>query len=212
MALPLASWVSMLHQGFGPDDGAPADPLGAGLGADKATELRVGHRQVKTEWHPHLGFVSDGGDVVLEELGLLPQCVRIALTACGKAAVGAIGGIGGPLLSLPVVVGIGQVDPQAAIVLEHPPDLIEDVEQMAHELVGMGLVAELAFPAVWPGRGGAVAPEQIERRGGECDLDRVVRKAAQAAQRVAIEYLQGFVDVHRPFKWLGALVQLGVST
>jgi hypothetical protein len=77
---------------------------------------------------------------VLEELRPFTESAGVALATSGKTAIAAIGRVGGSLLPLLVVEGVGEVHPKATVVTQNPPDFIEDVQEVADEIVRMGLV------------------------------------------------------------------------
>jgi len=119
---------------------------------------------VKAKRYSHFGFVADVRHIMLEKFGLLAQRLGIASSACRETAIRALRGIGGSLLSLPIVERVCKVYPETSIVPQYTPDLIEYVKQVAYEIIRMVLVPEFSFPAIWPSGRGTIATEKIERR------------------------------------------------
>src|SRR5579872_7353917 len=115
-------------------------------------------------------------DKVLEELRLPPQRLGIAPTPRGKPPRGAVGRVRRSLLALLVVIGVGQVNPEAAIVTKHSPGLVEHIQEMADIAVRVIFMAQLTVPIIGPGGNCAVAPKQVERRGRERDLELPIRQ------------------------------------
>jgi hypothetical protein len=100
---------------------------------------------------------------MLEKLGLLPQCLRVALSARCESPTRSVWRIRRPFFSLLIVEGVREVYPQATIVTECAPYLVEDIEEVPDEIVGMCFMAQLALPAVGPLGGRSVASQQVKR-------------------------------------------------
>src|SRR5206468_3911828 len=99
---------------------------------------------------------------VLEELWLLAEGIGVTLPSGGKPALAAVRCIGRSLLSLLVVEGVGEVYPEAAVSPQGPPDLVEDMQQVADEVVRVWLVPQFTLPPVRPSRHGSVPTQEIE--------------------------------------------------
>ena len=90
------------------------------------------------------------GNVVLEEFRLRAKAVGISLAPRVEAAVRAVRRVGRSLLALLVIVRVGQIHPEAAVILEDAPHFVEHKEQVADEIVRVIFMPELALPAVRP--------------------------------------------------------------
>src|ERR1043166_4921504 len=99
---------------------------------------------MEAEWHPHLRFVWDAIYIVLEELWLTPKRFSVSAPSSRKAPIGTIWCICSAFLALLIVVGVPEIDPNATVILESSPDLVEDHKQMTDVLVGMRFVTQ--FP------------------------------------------------------------------
>jgi hypothetical protein len=79
--------------------------------------------------------MSDARNIVLEKFRLLPQGFCIAAASRRETAIRTIRGVGRSSLPLPVVVRISEIYPQATIVAQKAPDLIEDLHEVTDEIV-----------------------------------------------------------------------------
>jgi hypothetical protein len=101
---------------------------------------------------------------MFEEIRLLSQRVSIRLPARRKATGRTVWSISSALFALPIIESVREVYPETAISPQDAPDLIEDVQQMAHKLIRMILVAKLALPPIGPSDTGTITPLKVERR------------------------------------------------
>jgi hypothetical protein len=148
---------------------------------------------MKAERNSQLGLVPHARHIVLEKVRLIPQRLSVASTPSSETAFGAIWGVGGTLLALLIVKRIREVHPQAAIVSKDPPNLVEDLEQMPDEVIGMWFVSQFALPTVRPENRSTVPALQIERRGGECNLDQFGRKCPEARYCICRQNLKRII-------------------
>jgi hypothetical protein len=110
---------------------------------------------------------------MLVEFGLLAKALGITAPARVESTARAVGRVCGAPLALLIVKRVGKVHPEAAVVFQDPPDIVEDSEEVPDEVVGVRLMAEFSHPAVRPGQGvGAVVPEEVEGGRGSAHLDR----------------------------------------
>src|SRR5262249_40313835 len=75
-----------LYQRFPPDPRPPTGPWRPRRRADELAERRVGHGEMKTKRHAHLGLVGDAGHEMLEEFRLGAEALGVSATAGIEAA------------------------------------------------------------------------------------------------------------------------------
>jgi hypothetical protein len=126
---------------------------------------------------------------VFKKLRLLSQRIRVPFSSRRISAVASAQSIGGPLLALLVVEGVGEVDPQAAIVAKSSPNLVKNIEQVPDKMIRMRLVTELSGPSIGPGSRRAVPPQEVKRRRSQASLHAVALDLPQARQRVRMQDL-----------------------
>src|SRR5687767_1026203 len=101
---------------------------------------------------------------MFEKFRLFPQRFGIATPASSEPARRTVWCVSSTFLALLVVERIGQIDPKAAVVSQNPPNLVENVQKVANEVIRMRFMAELAMPTIGPGSRRTVTSQQIEGR------------------------------------------------
>ena len=155
----------------------------------------IGHGELESLRNSHLGFMRYSADVVLKKFGLLSQRLRVALAACRKTATRTIRSIGSPLFALFIVVCIREIHPQAAVVPQGPPHLVENIQQVPDKIVRMFFMSQLAVPMVRPSSRGAIPALQVKGRGGQADLDSFRFDCSETVDCIGVEDSDGIVRI-----------------